>query len=225
MRSIFLITGTDTGVGKTVLASLLTKHLHEAGLPVAALKPLCSGDRSDAKSLRSAQKNQLTLDEVNPWHFRAPLSPLLAARKMRCKVTLAEVAAHIRAIQNRFPMIIVESAGGLLSPLGENFDSRDLIQELNAISIVVCPNRLGAINQVRLVLSALPKQLSARAQVVLMSTRHPDSSSRSNAKMLGEFMKPQRIQVFPWIGGQRNRSGRDTKTALEKLRTNLFLRH
>src|SRR5216117_143726 len=144
MRSrILFITGTDTGVGKTVLTSLLARHLRERGAAVAALKPICSGGRADARALHSSLDGALTLDEINPWYFRDPLAPLLAARREHRRVDLANVLAHVRSVQRRFDVVLVEGAGGLLSPLGEDFNSRDLMIALRAIPIVVCSNRLG----------------------------------------------------------------------------------
>src|SRR5205814_5379494 len=73
MRSqIVFITGTDTGVGKTLVTGLLARCLREHGLTVAALKPICSGGRDDARVLHSSLAGAMTLDEINPWHFRAP---------------------------------------------------------------------------------------------------------------------------------------------------------
>ena len=140
---ILFITGTDTGVGKTVLTSLLTRHLRERGVAVAALKPICSGGRADARALHSSLDGALTIDEINPWHFRAPLAPLLAARREHRRVDLANVLAHVRSVQRRFDVVLVEGAGGLLSSLGEGFNARDLIIALRAVPIIVCPNRLG----------------------------------------------------------------------------------
>ena len=168
-RTTLFVTGTDTGVGKTVLTALLTRHLRERGVNAVALKPVCSGDRADARALHAASAGALTLDEINPWHFRAPIAPLLAARRERKQVALADVLAHVRAMQKRFEVVLVEGAGGLLSPLGEKFDSRDLLVALRAMPMVVCPNRLGAVNQVLLTLAALPRSAAGRARVVLMS--------------------------------------------------------
>ena len=81
MKPIFFITGTDTGAGKTVLTALLAAFLRGRGVKVAALKPICSGGRADATIIFTALGGRLTLDEINPWHFRAPIAPLLAARR------------------------------------------------------------------------------------------------------------------------------------------------
>ena len=201
-RTTFFITGTDTGIGKTVLTALLTRHLRKRGVNAVALKPICSGDRADARALHTASDGALTLDEINPWHFRAPIAPWRAARRERKRVTPADVLAHIRRVQKRFDVLLVEGAGGLLSPLGENFDSRDLIAALRATPIVVCPNRLGVVNQVLLTLAALPRSASRRARVVLMSPSKPDASTNTNVGLLAEFFDAKRIFELPWLGGR-----------------------
>jgi dethiobiotin synthetase len=198
MKQTFFITGTDTGVGKTVLTALLTRFLRERGINVAALKPVCSGGRADARVLRAAMNGALTLDEINPWHFRAPIAPLLAARKENRRVKLPQVLAHTRMMQERFDILLVEGAGGLLSPLGENFHSRDLISVLHAIPIVVAQNKLGAVNHILLTLEALPKNLRAKARIVLFSQPKPDVAAKSNAKLLAEFIKTN-IFLLPWL--------------------------
>ncbi len=196
---ILFITGTDTGVGKTVFAALSTIYLRQNGFQVAALKPLCSGGREDARTLHAAAGKVLSLDEVNPWFFRAPLAPVLAARKEKRRVKLREVVAHIRRIAKRFEVVVVEGAGGLLSPLGEGFDSRDLIKALNAMPIIVCSNKLGAVNQVRLVLEALPPGARQRARVVLVNPMKPDAASRTNLELLRDYVELERVRVIPWI--------------------------
>ena len=168
----------------------------------AALKPVCSGGRDDARALHAALNGALTLDEINPWHFRAPIAPLLAARRERKRVKLPQVLAHVRAMQKRFDVLLIEGAGGLLSPLGENFDSRDLIASLRATPIVVCPNRLGAVNQVLLTLEALPRGAAAKARVVLVSPPKPDASTKTNAGLLAEHFDGKRIFRLPWLGGR-----------------------
>ncbi|HUA38407.1 MAG TPA: dethiobiotin synthase [Candidatus Sulfopaludibacter sp.] len=199
-RNTFFITGTDTGVGKTVVTALLARFLRKRGVKVAALKPVCSGGRADARKLRIAAEGVLRLDEINPWHFRAPVAPWLAAHREHQRVRLAGVLAHIRVMQERFDVLLVEGAGGLLSPLGENFDSRDLITALRATPVVVCPNRLGAVNQVLLTLEALPRGAVTKALVVLMSEAKSDPSSQSNPGLVARHFDRKRIFLLPWLG-------------------------
>jgi dethiobiotin synthetase len=199
MTPVLFITGTDTGVGKTVLTSLLARQGRVRVGSVAALKPICSGGRTDARVLCAALAGALRLDEINPWHFREALAPRLAARKEGRAVRLADVVRQVRAVRRRFVVVLVEGAGGLLSPLGEDFDSRDLIVALRATPIVVCSNRLGAVNQALLVLAALPPATARRAQVVLVSQARPDGSSRTNAGLLGEVIGAGRVHRLPWL--------------------------
>ena len=193
------ITGPDPGGGKTVLTALLTRHLRECGVRVVALKPLSSGARSDARVLRAALGGELNLDEINPWHFRAPLAPLVAARAEGRCVRIEEVLAHVRAFQERSDVVLVEGAGGLLTPLGGNFSARDLIVKLRATPLVVCPNRLGALNQTLLVLAALPPAPARLAHVALMSPRRPNAVTRSNHALLEELLGEGRVHAMPWL--------------------------
>jgi dethiobiotin synthetase len=222
LQQTFFITGTDTSVGKTVLTVLLARFLRKCGVNVAALKPICSGSRDDACALHAALDGVLTLDEINPWCYRAPIAPLLAARRERKRVGFAEVLAHVQAMQKKFDIVLVEGAGGLLSPLGIfcsgglrpshnlpaltgrrdciSFDSRDLIAALHAMPVIVCPNHLGAVNQVLLTREALPKYFQGRARIVLMSPSKPDAATGTNARLLAEFFDAERIFRLPWLG-------------------------
>jgi dethiobiotin synthetase len=88
----------------------------------------------------------------------------------------------------------------LLSPLGEDFDSRDLMNALRARPVIVAPNKLGVVNQLLLTLEALPKNRRAEAKIVLMSPPKPDAATASNAKLLARFYPAEKIFTFPWLG-------------------------
>lgn len=198
MKQIFFITGTDTGVGKTVLTALLAAFLRKRGVNVAALKPICSGGREDARILHKASGGTLTLDEINPWYFHAPIAPVLAAKREKKSVTLAKVLVHIRAAQNNFDVVLVEGAGGLLSPLGKNFDSRDLLMALDATPIVVAMNKLGTVNHLLLTLEALPKIFRPRAKVVWITPSKPDAATASNIGLLKQKSSVRSFEL-PWF--------------------------
>jgi dethiobiotin synthetase len=223
MKQTLFITGTDTGVGKTVLTALLTRFLRERGVNAAALKPICSSGRSDARKIFAAMNGALMLDEINPWHFRVPIAPLLAARKENRRVKLSQVLAHTRAMQKRFDVLLIEGAGGLLSPLGENFNSRDLILALRAIPIIVAQNKIGVVNQILLTLEALPENLRTKAQIILMSPPKPDASAKTNAKLLAEFTNaktfslPRLGQKFSFNEVLKNPQMRRSLCALAKI--------
>jgi dethiobiotin synthetase len=200
MVPIIFITGTDTSVGKTVLTALLVRFLRARGVHAAALKPICSGGREDARIIYAAMDGPLTLDEINPWHFRAAIAPSLAAQLEKRSVKLLHVVARIRTMQKKSTPLLVEGAGGLLSPLGEDFDSRDLIVALRATPIIVAPNKLGAVNHLLLTLEALPKKSRAKTKVVLMSPAEPDAATNSNKKLLAKFFPEERIFTLSWLG-------------------------
>jgi dethiobiotin synthetase len=223
---ILFITGTDTGVGKTVLGVLLVRFLRDGGRRVAACKPVCSGDRMDARQLREALGSGTPLDRINPWHFRAPLAPDLAAQQEGRRLRLAQVLAYLRAQRRPQGVLVIEGAGGLLSPLGLRFDSRDLILGLRATPVVVCPNRLGALNQVRLVLEALPPATAIRTQVVLSPPDRPDAATPFNAHALSRHVAANRITVLPRVpirAGRIARPGHPARQALARLVASLGL--
>lgn len=200
MKQTLFITGTDTGVGKTVLTALLTQLLRERGVKAAALKPICSGGRDDARALQAVMDGALKLDEINPWHFRVAIAPLLAARKENNCVKLSQVLTHIRTMQKRFDVVVTEGAGGLLSPLGKNFNSRDLMIALRARPIIVASNKLGVVNHILLTLEALSPANIKNARIVLMSPPQSDASTKTNAILLAEFFDAGRIFSLPWFG-------------------------
>jgi dethiobiotin synthetase len=201
MQRVIFVTGTDTGVGKTVLSCLLARRLWVRGQSVGAYKPLCSGGRDDALALQAALDGLPELEAINPWHFPAPIAPLLAARRAGRVVRMGDVVKGARCLLLQSNLLVMEGAGGLLSPLGEDFDARDLIRALHASPVIVCPNRLGSVNQVRLVWEALPKAAQKCAQVVLFDPAQPDSATPSNAALLAEYLGRERIHKLPWLAG------------------------
>src|SRR5690349_6905609 len=125
-RRIIFITGTDTGVGKTLLTALLLVHLRRQGRAALGIKPFCSGTRADVRLLRQAQDLQLTPSQINPFYFPEPLAPLVAARKHRRTIHSDEILAHVAQSARRCQFLLIEGAGGLLVPLAKGFTTLDL---------------------------------------------------------------------------------------------------
>src|SRR5271170_1459053 len=94
----FFITGTDTGVGKTVFTCWLVRAWLAQGRTAAALKPISSGGREDAIGIRDALDCRLDLDEINPIHFREPAAPLLAARAENRSIDFPALNQRIQAM-------------------------------------------------------------------------------------------------------------------------------
>jgi dethiobiotin synthetase len=153
VRGLFL-TGTDTGVGKTYVGALIARRLHEAGHRVGVYKPVASGCRheggrlvsDDALLLWEAAGRPGTLDEVCPQRFAAPLAPHLAARAEGRRLDPRQLRRGLDPWLQRSDVVLVEGAGGLLSPLGADECVADLAYDLGYPLVVVARNVLGVIN-------------------------------------------------------------------------------
>jgi dethiobiotin synthetase len=199
LPGLTFITGTDTGIGKTVLTGLLLAHLREGGSRALALKPFCSGSRTDPELLSALQESELDLDAVNPFFFKPPLAPLVAARQAGRRISVGAVLAHIRKIARTCDHLLIEGAGGLMVPLAENCTTLDLITRLRSRTIVVARNRLGTINHTLLTANALRRN-RIKLAVVLFDPRRLDASSSSNPAILRELLAPIPVFTLPWLG-------------------------
>jgi len=217
---IVFITGTDTGVGKTVLTGLLLHHLRQNGCRALAMKPFGCGSRADVRFLNAVQKGDLSLDEINPVFFEEPLAPLVAARRHQQSIRLPEILRRIRSLARRCECLLIEGIGGALVPLGDRFSVVDLITQLGCETIVVSRDRLGTLNHTLLTVGALQHAGIARVKIVLMSAPKADSSAGSNGLILSELLAPIAVFTVPFLG--RNPARLEAiKTAEKKVKKTL----
>jgi len=163
LQNGIFITGTDTGVGKTVVAAALAYACRQKKLDFGYLKPMESGilDRkhlntaSDAALVKKAGSLPEALDEIVPFTFREPLAPRLAAQRAGIKISREQLINSVKERINPNRLTIVEGAGGLMAPLCENFLVLDLIRELEFPSLIVCRTALGSINHTLLTITCL----------------------------------------------------------------------
>lgn len=149
------IAGTDTGVGKTYVAALIAKQLAAEGKSVGIYKPAASGCRrvdgrlasDDAVALWEAAGRPGSLENVCPQLFEAPLAPHLAARAEGREIDSALLRDGVEFWRQLSEIVIVEGAGGLMSPMGDDEYVADLALDFGYPLIVVSPNVLGTINQ------------------------------------------------------------------------------
>jgi len=163
----FFITGTDTGVGKTWFTGWLVRAWLALGLNAAALKPIASGDRDDAEFLRAAMGQILTLDEINPHHFREAAAPIFAAQAENRSIDFALVNQQIRAMTARFSHLAVEGVGGWRAPLAPNYEVRDWARELGYPVVVVARGSLGTLNHTLLTVDSIRDAGLACAGIVV----------------------------------------------------------
>ena len=199
-RRIIFVTGTDTGVGKTLFTALLLSSLRSNGIGALAMKPFSTGDRRDAEILQALQKGEASLEQINPYHFRPALAPLVAARKEGHRVSLRAAIASIRKLSRCCQVLLVEGAGGVLVPLGEGFTLADLMRCWECEAVVVAPNRLGGINHALLTASALQEAGIKQVKFALMEQTKRDLASKSNLRVLSELLAPVSVLSLPFMG-------------------------
>ncbi|MBF0569988.1 MAG: dethiobiotin synthase, partial [Candidatus Omnitrophica bacterium] len=141
----YFITGTDTGVGKTVATLALAVLLRERGLRVGVFKPFQSGV-GDAEFLKKHLDLKDGLREINPYCAKEPLSPHLAFARQGVKVDVHRIKVAFLALQEKYDVVLIEGAGGLLVPITEKYLMADLARELGGELIIVARLGLGTIN-------------------------------------------------------------------------------
>ncbi len=154
------VTGTDTEIGKT-LASCALLHAHAGkGRQVAGMKPVAAGVgadgvNEDVAQLRAASTVDAPYDLVNPFLFREPLAPHIAAQRDGATINMARIVAAYQALCALADVVIVEGVGGFRVPLGERWDSADLAARLGLPVVLVVGLRLGCINHALLTQEAV----------------------------------------------------------------------
>jgi dethiobiotin synthetase len=186
------ITGTDTGVGKTYVAALIARQLAADGRKVGVYKPAASGCSrqdgvlvsDDALALWNAAGRPGEFARVCPQCFEAPLAPHLAALAEGRRLDSLMLRRGLDYWHERSEIILVEGAGGLMSPLGEEEYVADLAEELSFPLVVVSRNVLGTINQTlqTLIVASVFREGIPMAGVVL---NHPVPPSADDASLSG----------------------------------------
>lgn len=196
---ITFVTGTDTGVGKTLLTALLLQHMRQCGQHALAMKPFCSGGRGDVDFLQSLQEGELSDDEMNPFYFARPEAPMVSLRRQRKNIRLADVIAKVQSVQKRCDHLLIEGAGGLLVPLGHGYTVADLIVQMASPTVIVARNRLGTINHTLLTINELTRNGVGQMSVVLMDDQRPDCSAGTNRTTLRNILHIPVVKI-PFLG-------------------------
>ncbi len=155
------ITGTDTGVGKTLVTAALAACLAQRGQSIGVMKPIETGCRtsdasgSDAARLYAAAGLTEPVETISPYRFADPLAPLDAARRAGRTIDLRRIVRAYRALAARYAFLLVEGAGGVMVPVTPTADTRDVIVKLGLPAVVVVRAALGAVNHTLMTLDAL----------------------------------------------------------------------
>ena len=164
------LTGTDTDVGKTFVASLLIRAARARGVDCVGMKPICCGGREDAEALHAASGGAATLNDINPVWLRAPAAPYAAALVENRAVDLDLIRDRFAALRGAHDALVVEGAGGWCVPITREFFMGDLAAEFGLPVAVVVANRLSALNHTLLTVEAIRRRGLTCAGVIL---NHP----------------------------------------------------
>ena len=163
MSGGWFITGTDTGVGKTLVSRLLLEALEHAGQFAVGMKPVASGCRAtdagwrsdDALELMAASGASVAYADVNPYALAAACAPHIAAHEMGMEIQLEKILTSFQRLQQKSPWVVVEGVGGWMVPLGERLTMADVARALRLPVILVVGLRLGCLNHALLTVEAI----------------------------------------------------------------------
>lgn len=211
----YFVTGTDTGIGKTVISCALIRALRESGHPVAPRKPVESGCETrngrlfpaDGAALREAAGAPFPdLDRVTPYRYAHALAPDRAARLAGATLHVESLKQACLADADQDALRVVEGAGGFYSPLAEDGLNADLAAALGLPVILVAPDRLGTMSHVLLCAEAIEHRGLQLALVVLNAVDTPQPEGMDNRADLAKRLQCP-ILTFPRVG--RHGAGRE----------------
>jgi dethiobiotin synthetase len=201
-RPGLFVTGTDTGVGKTLVACALARALRARGIDLGVLKPAETGvgpaGPLDAQALRAAAGAKEPIEEVCPEAFTLPAAPAVAAQAEGRKVDLGRIRDAAARLRARHQFLLVEGAGGALVPLAAGVSMLDLARELELPALVVARGALGTINHTLLTLEALAGRGIPLAGVVVSHGPAPLSApDAANLAWLREALGSRLLGELP----------------------------
>jgi len=200
------ITGTDTGVGKTYIAKTIAAALRFHGINLGVMKPVETGCRtrngsvvpSDALKLIKAAGIRDPLRLVNPYRFKKPVAPAIAADLEGDRIELVRIVDAYRQLALKHEFMVVEGAGGIMVPLSPNDTFRDLVAAMRLPVLIVARPGLGTINHTLLTISALRERGIVIAGVVINYAKDQKEglAERTSPGMIEEISGVKIVQIM-----------------------------
>lgn len=208
MEKGIFITGTDTGVGKTVVAAAIARAVSSMGVDVGIMKPIETGCHKrngkiippDALYLRKAARASDPFELITPYVYHAPLAPRAASLLEKKEIDLETILLTYDQLRQRHPFLIVEGVGGLMVPLTSGADVSDLIRLFDLPVLLVARSGLGTINHTLLTLHR-GKELGIRFLGVLFNRSVPAISlaDKTNPATLAERTDVPLLGTLPYF--------------------------
>jgi dethiobiotin synthetase len=219
-RCLF-VAGTDTDVGKTYVSCMLLKQLASEQVRLGAYKPVASGfptiEGSDGQRLMQAIGQSDAIDQVSPQRFVAPLAPPVAAKMEGRVVDEQAILSGYQDWRSRTDLLLVEGAGGLMSPVSDRWTNADLIQALDVPILLVSSWRLGVVNQVLTTLVACDS-LQIRVRGIVLNDVQNEGATRSHFQLLADFLTgKKRWQAIPVLLVKHGETTIESPVSLDSL--------
>ena len=203
----YFVTGTDTGVGKTLISVALLRYFAQRGLRVAGMKPVAAGCEwrdgiaywDDVVQLRAAANADAAPALVNPYCFEAAIAPHIAAAQAGVTIQLDVIARACDALHAQADVVIVEGAGGFRVPLNDHQDMADLARKLSLPVILVVGMRLGCINHALLSADAIQQAGLPLAGWVANCIDPAMMQFDANMATLQQRLNMPLLGVVPWL--------------------------
>jgi dethiobiotin synthetase len=209
MTKGFFITGTDTGVGKTIIAGAVIKALTFLGFRTGVMKPIESGCGREGGLLIPFDgmllKQTAHIDEhitlVAPCCLESPLAPLSAAERDMTEIDIDGIRRAFSSLAGKYGAMVVEGIGGLMVPIKVNYYVLDLAREFGLPLLVVAKPGLGTINHTMLTLKCALHEGLDVAGVIINYSQPPEGSlaEKTNPKLLGQICPVPILGTFPYL--------------------------
>ena len=210
LKGLF-VTGTDTGVGKTLLTCSIIRLLRDQGFDAAGFKPVATGEPignpGDAAAIHEVSGRCEPLEMLCPYRLTPPLAPTLAARQEGTELDIRKIHAALSSLCERHNRIIVEGVGGVLVPLDRGTLVVDLALHIGFPVLVVCRAGLGTINHTLLTLRELERAGLHVAGIVMNTTCAADTELADGSREEIERISGRRvIATMPYFGSLKQGS-------------------
>ncbi len=209
LKGLF-ITGTDTGVGKTVVTGGLARILKNQGITPGVMKPVETGCKKqkgrriprDGSFLKFMAGAGEPLEEIVPYRLLAPLAPYVAAEKEKINLEIPKIHRLYRQISSRYSVTLVEGAGGILVPVTRKHFMIDIIAKLNLPVLLVSRLGLGTLNHTLLTLACLKqRQIPVIGIILNDSDDCRDQAAHSNPSILQQLSPVPVLGIIPYDKG------------------------
>jgi dethiobiotin synthetase len=206
-RGVF-VTGTDTGVGKTQVSAALTRYLHARGVDVGVMKPVESGVADpgelgeDGRLLQWSARSDDPRDLISPYRLRQPLAPSLAARNEKVHIDFAHLKQTAALLSDKHDFLVIEGAGGLMTPLSGGLLVADLARDLGFPLLVVSRPGLGTINHTLLtIFAARAMEIPLAGFIINGMPQKPDEAEEAAPHTLASLASADLLGVLGHIPG------------------------